>query len=111
MDYKVASTKCQHEHHYGGVFDTWTKLAKPWAKWAQGPIGRPNTLADQPGYESARPRTWLTHLYVGSHGRILVLKVVEAERSGRPTTWMAERLSICSKLTLPSHWRLLSTPI
>jgi hypothetical protein len=40
MDYKVKLTKCQKEHHHGGVFDTRTKWAKPQAKWAQGPGGR-----------------------------------------------------------------------
>jgi hypothetical protein len=89
MDYKVKLTKCQNEHHQGGVSDTWTK-------WAQGPAG-------QPGFESAQPGTWLTRLYVGSQGRIRGLKAVEAERSGQPTTWMAGRLSICSKPTLPSQ--------
>jgi hypothetical protein len=40
MDYKVKLTKCQNEHHHGGVFDTWTKWTKPQAKWAQGPAGQ-----------------------------------------------------------------------
>jgi hypothetical protein len=34
MDYKVKLTKCQNEHHHRGVFDMWTKWAKPQAKWA-----------------------------------------------------------------------------
>jgi hypothetical protein len=63
MDYKVKLTKCQNEHHHGGVFDMWTKWAKPQAKWAQEPAGRP-------GFESAHQGTWLTHLYIGSQGRI-----------------------------------------
>jgi hypothetical protein len=63
MDHKVKLTKCQNEHHHGGVFDTWTK-------WAQGPAGRPNSLAGRPGFESAQLGIWLTHLYVGSQGRI-----------------------------------------
>jgi hypothetical protein len=70
MDYKVKLIKCQNEHHHGGVFDTWTKLPKPQAKWAQGPAGWPNSLDGRPGFESARPGTWLTRLYVGSQGRI-----------------------------------------
>jgi hypothetical protein len=49
MDYKVKLTKCQNEHHHGGVFDTWTKWAKPQAKWAQGPAGRPGFESVQPG--------------------------------------------------------------
>jgi hypothetical protein len=40
MDYKVKLTKCQNEHHGRGVFDTWTKWAKPQAKWAQGSTGQ-----------------------------------------------------------------------
>jgi hypothetical protein len=81
----VKLTKCQNEHHHGGVFDTWTKWAKPQAKWAQGSAGRPNSLADRPGFELARPRTWLTHLYVGSQGRIHGLKAVEAGRPFAPS--------------------------
>jgi hypothetical protein len=100
MDYKVKLTKSQNEHHHMGVFDTWTRWAKPHAMWALGPAGRL-------GFESARPRALLIRLYVGSQGRIRGLKAVEAKRSGRPTTWMA----ICSKLTLPSRWRLPSAPI
>jgi hypothetical protein len=65
MDDKVKLTKCQNEHHHGGVFDTWTKWDKPQAKWAQGLAGWPNSLVDWPGLESAQPRTWLTRLYVG----------------------------------------------
>jgi hypothetical protein len=59
MDYKVKLTKCQNEHHHGGVFDMWTKWAKPHAKWPQGLTGRPR-------FESAQPGTWLTCLYIGS---------------------------------------------
>jgi hypothetical protein len=70
MDYKVKLTKCQNEHHHGGVLDMWIEWAKPQVKGAQGPAGRPNSLAGQPGFESARLGTWLTHLYVGSQGRI-----------------------------------------
>jgi hypothetical protein len=70
MDYKVKLTKCQNEYHHRGLFDTWTKWANP----------RPS----RPGFELAQPRTWLTRLYVSSQGRIQGLKVVEAERSGRP---------------------------
>jgi hypothetical protein len=102
MDYKVKLIKCQNEHHHVGVFDTWTKWAKSQAKWAQGSAGRPNYLAGQPRFESAWTGTWLTHLYVGSQGRIRGLKVVVAERSGRQATWMAGQPSICSKPTLPS---------
>jgi hypothetical protein len=47
MDYKVKLAKCQNEHHHEGVFDTW---AKPQAKWAQEPTGRP-------GFESAQHGT------------------------------------------------------
>jgi hypothetical protein len=89
MDYKVKLTKCQKEHQHRGVFDMWTKWAKPQAKWAQGPAGRPNYLVGRPGFESAQLETWLTRLYVGSQGRIQGLKAVEAERSGRPSMWMA----------------------
>jgi hypothetical protein len=46
MDYKVKLTKCQNNHHHGGVFDTWTK-------WAQGPADRSNSLAGQLVFESA----------------------------------------------------------
>jgi hypothetical protein len=81
MDYKVKLTKYQNEHHHRGVFDTWTKWTKP----------QPKSLAGQPGFESAQPRTWLTCLYIGSQGRIRGLKVVEAEMSGWPATWMAGR--------------------
>jgi hypothetical protein len=111
MDYKVKLTKYQNEHHHGGIFDTWTKWAKPQAKWAQGPTGWPNSLGRRLGFESARPKTWLTCLYVSSQGRIQGLKAVEAEWSGWPATWMAGRPLICSKLTLPSRWRLPSSPI
>jgi hypothetical protein len=48
MDYNVTLTKYQNEHHHRGVFDMWTK-------WAQGPAGLPNSLAGQPGFESAQP--------------------------------------------------------
>jgi hypothetical protein len=75
MDYKVKLTKCQNEHHHRAVFDMWTKWTKPQAKWAQGSAGRP-------GFELAQLGTLLTHLYVGSQGRIQGLKAVEAERSG-----------------------------
>jgi hypothetical protein len=84
MDYKVKLTKCQNEHHHRGVFDTWTKWAKPQAKWAQGPVDWPNSLAGQPRFESARPETWLTRLYIDSQGMVRGLKAVEVERSGRP---------------------------
>jgi hypothetical protein len=104
MDYKVKLTKCQNDHHHGGAYDMWTK-------WAQGPAGGPNPLVNRPGFESVRPKSWFTRLYVSSQGRIQGLKVVEDERSGRPATWMVSRPSICSKLTLPSRWRLPSTPI
>jgi hypothetical protein len=67
MDYKMKLTKCQNEHHHGGVFDMWTK---PQVKWAQGLAGYPNSLVGRPGFESARPGTWLTRLYISSHGRI-----------------------------------------
>jgi hypothetical protein len=50
MDYKIKLTKYKNEHHHRGVFDTWTKWAKPQAKWAQGSAGRP-------GLELARPGT------------------------------------------------------
>jgi hypothetical protein len=93
MDYKVKLTKCQIEHYHGGVFDMWTKWAKPQAKLAQGPAGRP-------GFESTQHGIWLTRLYIGSEGRIRGLKAVEAERSDQPALWMADRLSICSKPTL-----------
>jgi hypothetical protein len=76
----VKLTKYQNEQHHGGVFDTWTKWDEPQAKWAQGPASRP-------GFESAQPGTWLTHLYIGSQGRIRGLKAVEAERSGRAAMW------------------------
>jgi hypothetical protein len=111
MDYKVKLTKFQNENHHGGVFDTLTKWAKPHAKCAQGLAGWLNSLAGRPGFESAHPGTLLTHLYVSSQGRIRGLKVVEAERSGRPATWMASWPPICSKLTLPCRWRLPSAPI
>jgi hypothetical protein len=62
MDYKVKLTKYQNEHHHRGVFDKRIGWAKPQVKWS--------SLADQPGFESARPGTGLTHLYVGSQGRI-----------------------------------------
>jgi hypothetical protein len=39
MDYKVKLTKCKNEHHHEGVSNTWTKWARPRAKWAQGPAG------------------------------------------------------------------------
>jgi hypothetical protein len=81
MDYIVKLTKCQNEHHHGGVFDMWTKWAKP----------------------QARLGTWLTRLYVGSQGRIRGWKAVEAERSDRSATWMVGRPSICFKMTLPSQ--------
>jgi hypothetical protein len=70
MDYKVKLTKCQNKHHHGGVFDMSTKWAKPQDKWAHGAASQPNSLALRPGFESARPETWLTRLYVGSQGRI-----------------------------------------
>jgi hypothetical protein len=111
MDYKLKLTKCQNEHHHGVVFDPWTKWATPQVKWAQRPADRPNSLACRLGFELAQSRTFLTRLYVGSQGRIRGLKVVEAERSDRPATWMAGWPSICSKPTLPSQWRLSSTPI
>jgi hypothetical protein len=38
MDYKVKFNKCQNEHHRRGVFETWTKWAKP---KPSGPRGRP----------------------------------------------------------------------
>jgi hypothetical protein len=111
MDYKVKLTKCQNEHPDGGVFDTWTKWAKPHAKWAQGPAGQPISLADRLGFELARPEAWLTRLYISSQGRIRGLKAVDAEKSGWPATWMVERLSISSKPTLPSLWRPPFAPI
>jgi hypothetical protein len=111
MDYKVKLTNCQNEHHHGGIFETWTKWAKPQANWAQGPVDRPNSLPGWPGFEMAWARTWLTRLYVGSQGRIRGSKAVEAEMSGRPSTWMVGWPSICSKPTLPSRWRLPSAPI
>jgi hypothetical protein len=101
MDYKVKLTKCQNEHHHRGAFDMWTK-------WAQGPASQPKSLVDRPGFESARSRTWLTHVYIGSQGMIQGLKVMVAKRSHRPTMWMVSRPSICSKPTLPSWWRLPS---
>jgi hypothetical protein len=79
----VKLTKCQNEHHHSGVFDTWTKGAKPQAKWAQGSAGRP-------GFGSTQLGTWLTRLYIGSQGRIEGLKAVEAERSIRPTVHLLQ---------------------
>jgi hypothetical protein len=84
MDYKVKLMKCQNEYHHGDVFDMWTKWAKPQAKCAQRSAGWPNTLVGWLGLESSREKTSLTHLYVGSQGRIRGLKVVELERSGWP---------------------------
>jgi hypothetical protein len=31
--------------------------ARPQAKWAQGPAGRPNPLVDRPVFESVQPET------------------------------------------------------
>jgi hypothetical protein len=45
-------------------------------------------MAGRPGFELARPGTWLTRLYVGSQERIRDLKAVEAKRSG----WLAIHL-------------------
>jgi hypothetical protein len=53
MDYKVKLTKCQNEHHHRGVFDTWTKWAKP-----SGQVG--------PGAgRSAQLIGWPTRVLVG----------------------------------------------
>jgi hypothetical protein len=40
MDDKVKLTKCQNRHHHGGVFDKWTKWARPQAEWARGSAGQ-----------------------------------------------------------------------
>jgi hypothetical protein len=56
-----------------------------------GPRGQP--VGPTPWLVSqglSRPGTWLRCLYVGSQGRIWDLKVVEAERSGRPAVHLLE---------------------
>jgi hypothetical protein len=42
MDDKVKLTKCQNHDHHGGVFDTWTKWARP---RPSGPKGQPASQA------------------------------------------------------------------
>jgi hypothetical protein len=37
-DDKVKLIKYQNHHHHMGVFDTWTKWARPQTEWAQGSI-------------------------------------------------------------------------
>jgi hypothetical protein len=59
--------------------------------------GQVGPRGGRPWFESAQPGIWLTHLYIGSQGSIQGLKAVEAERSGRPETWMISRPSISSK--------------
>jgi hypothetical protein len=48
----VKLTKCHNHHRHVGVFDMWTKWARPQAEWTQGFVGRPNSLAGRPGFEA-----------------------------------------------------------
>jgi hypothetical protein len=73
MDYKVKLTKCHNEHHNRGVFHMW-------AKWAQGPAGRP-------GFESARAKTQLdTSL------RRFTRKDPRLEGGGGQEEWLADHV-------------------
>jgi hypothetical protein len=75
--------KCQNHHHHGGVFDTWTKWPRPQVEWAQGPPGRPNSLASRPGFEVIRPAPWLPHVYTWRRRLSQRRKLVEATPPGR----------------------------
>jgi hypothetical protein len=85
----VKLTKCQNHHHHGGVFDTWTEWVKPQAKRAQGPTGRPNSLAGRPGLKSVRPVASWTRVYSRRGRPRQWRKVVEAIPLNRPATWLA----------------------
>jgi hypothetical protein len=75
--------KCQNHHHHEGVFDTWTKWPRPQVEWAQGPPGRPNSLASRPGFEVIRPAPWLPHVYTWRRRLSQRRKLVEAAPPGR----------------------------
>jgi hypothetical protein len=78
---------CLFDHH-GDVFDTWTKWARPQAEWAQGPAGRPNSLASWPGFEAVWPEPWLSCVYTRRISLSQWRKSVEAAPPGRPAMWL-----------------------
>jgi hypothetical protein len=84
----VKLTKCQNHHHHGAVFDTWIKWAKPQAEQAQGPAGRPNSLAGQLGLKPVRPAAWWTRVYTRRGRTKRWRKAVETIPSSWPAMWL-----------------------
>jgi hypothetical protein len=90
MDDKVKLPKCQNHHHHRGVFDTWTKWARPQAEWAKGLAVRPNSLAGRPGFEAVPPEPWLPRVYTRRRSLSRWRKMVEATPNDWLTTWLGK---------------------
>jgi hypothetical protein len=86
-DDKVKLIKCQNHHHHGGVFDMWTKWARPQAKWAKGSAGRPNSSTGWPGFEVVQSQPWLPRLYMRRRSLSRWRKSVQAAPPNQSTTW------------------------
>jgi hypothetical protein len=89
----------------------WIEWAKPQAEWAQGPTGRPNSLADWLVFEAVQPTALWTCVYMRRGRPRQWGKSVEAAPPGQLATWLVRSATTWRQTDLSKSVEVPLTPI